>query len=130
MGGAGLGAGADEYVNARKGLSEVGKREAETQGIGLENQIRGLKVKAAQDYMNPTTDVFEKRVAALEGGAAALASGIKQLRDGNAQLAAGLSKLSSGGGQLHSGLNQLTAGAGALEIGLMRPLPPPFAVVP
>jgi RND superfamily putative drug exporter len=51
-------------------------------------------------------------------GAAALAAGIKQLRDGNAQLATGLGQLSTGGGQLKSGLAQLTAGAGALEIGL------------
>ncbi len=53
----------------------------QTTSFTFENSEHGAKLFALQEFgniytriMNPTTDVFEKRVAALEGGAAALAT--------------------------------------------------------
>ena len=53
----------------------------QTTAYQFKNSEHGAKLFALQEFgniytrlMNPTTDVFEKRVAALEGGAAALAT--------------------------------------------------------
>src|SRR6202000_15357 len=57
----------------------------QTTSFTFENADHGARLFALQEFgniysriMNPTTDVFEKRVAALEGGVAALATGSGQ----------------------------------------------------
>src|SRR5215203_6590549 len=52
----------------------------QTSSFGFKNSQHGANLFALKEFgniytriMNPTTDVFEKRIAALEGGAAALA---------------------------------------------------------
>lgn len=57
----------------------------QTTSFTFENSEHGAKLFALQEFgniytriMNPTTDVFEKRIAALEGGVAALATGSGQ----------------------------------------------------
>src|SRR3982751_2179379 len=53
----------------------------QTSAFGFKNSLHGANLFALKEFgniytriMNPTTDVFEKRIAALEGGIAALAT--------------------------------------------------------
>ncbi|HTJ49552.1 MAG TPA: O-acetylhomoserine aminocarboxypropyltransferase/cysteine synthase [Cyclobacteriaceae bacterium] len=57
----------------------------QTSAFGFKNSLHGANLFALKEFgniytriMNPTTDVFEKRIAALEGGVAAVATGSGQ----------------------------------------------------
>ena len=57
----------------------------QTSAFGFKNSLHGANLFALKEFgniytriMNPTTDVFEKRVAALEGGVASVATGSGQ----------------------------------------------------
>src|SRR5688572_27966233 len=57
----------------------------QTSSFGFKNSQHGANLFALKEFgniytriMNPTTDVFEKRIAALEGGVAAVATGSGQ----------------------------------------------------
>lgn len=50
---AGLGAGAQSYLNTRRSQAGTEEIQAKAKGAEIENQLKALKVKAAQDYFNP-----------------------------------------------------------------------------
>lgn len=49
----GLGAGAQSYMGTQQQQANIGRTQAEAQGINIANQIAQMKAKAAQDYLNP-----------------------------------------------------------------------------
>lgn len=51
---AGLGAGAESYVNTQNALAEQGLVKAQTQGVQTQNEIRQMQAQAASDYLNGT----------------------------------------------------------------------------
>jgi RND superfamily putative drug exporter len=88
-----------------------------TTGLGgaLQSAVAAAMISAG---VKSQVTALAPQLTAAASGAAALESGIQQLRNGNVQLASGLSQLSGGGAQLTSGLGQLTNGAGQLQAGL------------
>src|ERR1700693_4627514 len=75
-------------LHAGQEVGETGSRAVpiyQTTSYVFKNAEHGANLFALKEFgniysriMNPTTDVFEKRVAALEGGVAALATGSGQ----------------------------------------------------
>jgi len=75
-------------LHAGQEVGETGARAVplyQTTSYVFKNAEHGANLFALKEFgniytriMNPTTDVFEKRVAALEGGVAALATGSGQ----------------------------------------------------
>lgn len=49
---AGLGAGAQSYLNTRESLAKSSQEQAKTRGIDIANQLAAMKVKAAKDYLD------------------------------------------------------------------------------
>ncbi len=48
----GLGAAANSYVPTQQGIANTQQTQAETQGIGIENQLRQMKVDAAKPFLS------------------------------------------------------------------------------
>lgn len=50
---AGLGAGAESYLSTRASQAKTAEEQQKAKGLEIENQLKALKVKAAQDYFSP-----------------------------------------------------------------------------
>lgn len=74
---AGLGAGADSYLNTRRSQAGTEEIQAKAQGQQIQNQLGALGVKAAQKYFNPPKTPQQN--AAPSDAAQATADGVDQM---------------------------------------------------
>lgn len=67
---AGLGAGAESYLDTQGSLAKTGQTQALTQGTQLDNQLKAMQNKAAAKWLNPTPGQPSTAAAAIPASTA------------------------------------------------------------
>lgn len=68
---AGLGAGADSYLSTRRSQAGTEEIQAKAKGLDISNQLGAMKIKAAKDYLDPSTTPVNPYAPAVESSATA-----------------------------------------------------------